>query len=109
MEVTHAHAVLTGSGVAVDVVPAEVGTTVGAVNQFMKQFAEMRKMMRQVAGGGAMNLASGAGRAAAAARSSDASVPPGFEALAAGMRSAPARVAKGKKKKGGRVTPPKQR
>jgi len=39
-------------------------------------------------------------------------LPPGFEALGAGMRSAqPARGGggKNKKKKGGRVTPPKQR
>jgi len=85
------------------------GTTVSAVNQLMKQFAEMRKMMRQVAGGGGLNLPAGMGRAPLAARSNDATVPAGFEALAAGMRSAPPRVAKGKKKKGGRVTPPKQR
>ena len=46
----------------------------------------------------------------AAARAGDTqSVPPGFEALAQGMRSAPSSGAKGKKKKGGRVTPPKQR
>ncbi|MDE3065546.1 MAG: signal recognition particle protein, partial [Acidobacteriota bacterium] len=83
------------------------GTTVGAVNQLMKQFGEMRKVMRQVASGGAPP---GLGRAASMApRPRDAAVPPGFEALAAGMRSAPAGAAKGKKKKGGRVTPPKQR
>jgi signal recognition particle subunit SRP54 len=87
------------------------GTTVGAVNQLMKQFTEMRKMMRQVAGGGAPNLPGGLGRAAsmAAQRGDASSVPPGFEALAAGMRDAPARTPKGAKKKGGRVTPRKQR
>ncbi len=87
------------------------GTTVGAVNQLMKQFTEMRKMMRQVAGGSTPNLPGGLGRAAKlSARPGDTqSVPPGFEALAQGMRSAPSSGAKGKKKKGGRVTPPKQR
>ncbi len=87
------------------------GTTVGAVNQLMKQFGEMRKMMRQVAGGAVPNLPGGLGRAAKlAARPGDAQVvPPGFEALAQGMRTVPTTGAKGKKKKGGRVTPPKQR
>ncbi|MFI5034825.1 MAG: signal recognition particle protein [Acidimicrobiales bacterium] len=86
------------------------GATVAQVNQLLKQFSEMRKMMRQVAGGGAANLPGGLGRALDHAPSAAAaSVPPGFEALAAGMRTAPAGVAKGKKKKGGRVTPPKQR
>lgn len=87
------------------------GTSVSAVNQLLKQFSEMRKMMRQVAGGGAPNLPGGLGRVASMAPRGDAAtpVPSGFEALAAGMRSAPARATKGKKKKGGRVTPPKQR
>jgi signal recognition particle subunit SRP54 len=87
------------------------GTSVSAVNQLLKQFTEMRKMMRQVAGGSAPNLPGGLGRVATMAPRADAAtqVPPGFEALAAGMRSAPARATKGKKKKGGRVTPPKQR
>jgi signal recognition particle subunit SRP54 len=80
------------------------GTSVGAVNQLMRQFTEMRKMMRQVAGA----RGPGAGARAGAARS-ESSVPAGFEALAAGMRAAPARAVRGKKKKGGRVTPPKQR
>jgi signal recognition particle subunit SRP54 len=87
------------------------GTSVSAVNQLLKQFSEMRKMMRQVAGGGAPNLPGGLGRVASMAPRGDAAtpVPSGFEALAAGMRRAPARATKGKKKKGGRVTPPKQR
>jgi signal recognition particle subunit SRP54 len=87
------------------------GTSVGAVNQLLKQFTEMRKMMRQVASGGAPNMPGGLGRAASLATQRDdaTTVPPGFEALAAGMRDTPARSTKGSKKKGGRVTPRKQR
>ncbi len=87
------------------------GTSVAAVNQLLKQFTEMRKMMRQVASGGAPNLPGGLGRAAslAAQRDDATTVPPGFEALAAGMRDTPTRSTKGSKKKGGRVTPRKQR
>ncbi len=88
------------------------GTTVNAVNHLLKQFGEMRRMMRQVRGGGGPPGAPSLGRLAAlAGRGGGEAMPPGFEALAEGLRagrpvpSAP----KGKKKKGGRVTPPKQR
>jgi signal recognition particle subunit SRP54 len=93
------------------------GTTVNAVNQLLKQFAEMRKMMKQMSGGGMPNLPGGMGRMAGLAARASAQrseqLPPGFEALGAGM-SAGAPVARGgggknKKNKGGRVTPPKQR
>ena len=80
------------------------GVPTSAVSQLLKQFSEMRKMMRSVASGGPPG---GAARAMARAAPD---VPPGFEALAAGMRDAAPRAgAKGKKKKGGRVTPPKPR
>ncbi len=92
------------------------GTTVNAVNQLLKQFTEMRKMMRQMAGGGTPALPGGMGRMASLAARANAqrseTMPEGFEALAAGMKSAtpPTRSGgKSKKKKGGRVTPPKQR
>jgi signal recognition particle subunit SRP54 len=93
------------------------GTTVNAVNQLLKQFGEMKKMMTQMSGGGAPNLPGGMGRMASLAARATAQrgeqLPPGFEALGAGMSAgaAPARGGggKNKKKKGGRVTPPKQR
>ena len=93
------------------------GTTVNAVNQLLKQFGEMKKMMKQMSGGGAPNLPGGMGRMASLAARATAQrgeqLPPGFEALGAGMSAgaAPARGGggKNKKKKGGRVTPPKQR
>ena len=91
------------------------GSSVTAVNQLLKQFDQMKKMMRQMGGGGVPSLPGPMGKMAqmaargAAARGSE--LPPGFEALASGMKSAPAPSGgpKGKKKKGGRVTPPKQR
>jgi signal recognition particle subunit SRP54 len=87
------------------------GTNVGAVNKLLKQFSEMRKVMRQM-GNGAMPA--GMGRMASLAARAGAGreqLPAGFEALGAGMRAAgPAKgAARSKKKKGGRVTPPKQR
>jgi len=91
------------------------GTNVNAVNQLLKQFGEMRKMMRQMGSGAGANLPGGMGRmaglAARAGRGAE-QLPAGFEALGAGMRSAgaaPRPGGKNKKKKGGRVTPPKQR
>ncbi|HTT59284.1 MAG TPA: signal recognition particle protein [Acidimicrobiales bacterium] len=89
-------------------------TSVAAVNQLLKQFTEMRKMMRQMGSGNAPSMPGGLGRmaslAARGARAQGESLPAGFEALGAGMASAAAsRGAKNKKKKGGRVTPPKQR
>jgi signal recognition particle subunit SRP54 len=92
------------------------GTTVSAVNQLLKQFNEMRKMMRQMSGGAMSAMPGGMGRMANMAAKAQAqrgeSLPPGFEALGAGMKAgAPVRGGggKNKKKKGGRVTPPKQR
>jgi signal recognition particle subunit SRP54 len=95
-------------------IAAGSGTSVNAVNQLLKQFTEMKKMMRQMAGGGMPNLPGKLGRAAQMAARADRGreVPAGFEALGAGMRAAapaPSPGGKNKKKKGGRVTPPKQR
>jgi signal recognition particle subunit SRP54 len=89
-------------------------TSVAAVNQLLKQFAEMRKMMRQMGSGSVPQMPGGLGRmaslAAKGAKSGGDQLPAGFEALGAGMASAAAsRGGKNKKKKGGRVTPPKQR
>ncbi len=95
-------------------IAAGAGTTVTAVNQLLKQFGEMKKVMRQVAGGGMPSLPGKLGQAMQMAARADKSrdLPPGFEALGAGMRSAapaPPMGPRNKKKKGGRVTPPKQR
>ncbi len=81
-----------------------------AGNPRLKQFGEMRKMMRQM-GGSNPTLPPQMGKLAAlAAQRGGDGLPPGFEALGAGMRSSPPPSGpKGKKKKGGRVTPPKQR
>jgi signal recognition particle subunit SRP54 len=89
-------------------------TSVAAVNQLLKQFGEMRKMMRQMGSGSMPQMPGGLGRmasmAAKGAKSAGEELPAGFEALGAGMASAAAsRGGKNKKKKGGRVTPPKQR
>ncbi len=93
------------------------GTSVPAVNQLLKQFDQMKKMMRQMGGGSMPQMPGGMGKMAQMAARAQAArgetLPAGFEALASGMKSgAPASVThgpKGKKKKGGRVTPPKQR
>src|ERR1019366_5110005 len=94
------------------------GSSVTAVNQLLKQFEVMKKTMKRMSGGGMPQLPGGMGKMAqmasrAAAQRGDA-LPPGFEAMASGMRAAPLTPttsvpAKGKKKKGGRVTPPKNR
>jgi signal recognition particle subunit SRP54 len=90
-------------------------TSVSAVNQLLKQFGEMRKMMRQMGSGSSPSLPGGLGRMAGlgARAPSGETLPKGFEALGAGMASAASTSrsagAKNKKKKGGRVTPPKQR
>jgi signal recognition particle subunit SRP54 len=88
-------------------------TSVAAVNQLLKQFTEMRKMMRQMGNGSMPSMPGGLGRMASmAARGAKGAetLPAGFEALGAGMATAAAsRGGKNKKKKGGRVTPPKQR
>jgi signal recognition particle subunit SRP54 len=93
------------------------GSSVTAVNQLLKQFDQMKKMMKQMGAGATPQLPGAMGKmaqmAARGAAARGESLPAGFEALASGMKSgAPAPVtggAKGKKKKGGRVTPPKQR
>jgi signal recognition particle subunit SRP54 len=93
------------------------GTSVNAVNHLLKQFGEMRKMMKQMATGNAPAMPGGMGRMAGLAARAGAArheeLPPGFEAMGAGMAmgSPPVRAGgqKNKKKKGGRVTPPKQR
>ena len=92
-------------------IAAGSGTTVNAVNQLLKQFTEMKKMMRQMAGGGMPNLPGKLGRAAQMAARADRGreLPAGFESLGAGLRAAEPSGPKNKKKKGGRVTPPKQR
>jgi signal recognition particle subunit SRP54 len=94
------------------------GTTVPAVNQLINQFTQMQKMMRQMAGGGMPQLPGGTGKLAQmAARGQGRSdllgslgdvAAPGAGPFA---RPAPARSGgpKNKKKKGGRVTPPKAR
>ncbi|HVA70503.1 MAG TPA: signal recognition particle protein [Acidimicrobiales bacterium] len=90
-------------------------TSVSAVNHLLKQFGEMRKMMRQMGSGSSPSLPGGLGRMAGvgARAPSGETLPKGFEALGAGMASAASTSrsagAKNKKKKGGRVTPPKQR
>ena len=92
------------------------GTNVKAVNQLLKQFGDMRKMMKQLSGGATPNLPGGMGRMATLAARAGAQrgveVPPGFEALGAGIQSGAPKARggnKNKKKKGGRVTPPKER
>jgi len=92
------------------------GTSVAAVNQLLKQFAEMRKMVKQMGSGNAPAMPGMGRMASMAARASAArneELPPGFEALGAGMAAGSKSVRSGgpknKKKKGGRVTPPKQR
>ena len=64
------------------------GTTVSAVNQLLKQFNEMRKMMRQMSAG-SMPAVPGMGRMATMAQKAQRSeaLPPGFEALGAGMKA----------------------
>ncbi len=86
-------------------------TSVAQVNQLLRQFSEMRKMMRQMGSGGAPALPPGMGKLAAAVKARGAD---GLAGLPAGLGAAPSRPApppgaRGKKKKGGRVTPPKQR
>jgi len=90
-------------------------TSVAAVNQLLKQFGEMRKMMRQMGNGATPAMPGGLGKMAslAARGTRGEQLPVGFEALGAGMASAASAPwgggGKNKKKKGGRVTPPKQR
>jgi signal recognition particle subunit SRP54 len=100
------------------------GTTVGQVNQLLRQFKEMQKMMKGVAGGAMPPQLGGmsAKLARAAARRLPAGeLPPQLAGLAGAQGAAPTglgSIAAGrsasprggsKKKKGGRVTPPKHR
>jgi signal recognition particle subunit SRP54 len=66
------------------------GTSVSAVNQLLKQFGDMRKMMRQMGGAnptmpGPMGKMANLAARAQAQRGDQ--VPPGFESLAAGMKA----------------------
>ncbi|HEV3213299.1 MAG TPA: signal recognition particle protein [Acidimicrobiales bacterium] len=100
------------------------GTTVVQVNQLLRQFKEMQKMMRGMASGAVPNVPvmgamSGKLARAAARRMPDGELPPQLAALAgpsAGVPSGPLVAPRAaasrpgsKKKKGGRVTPPKHR
>ncbi len=90
------------------------GTTVPAVNQLLAQFTQMQKMMKQMAGGGMPQLPGGLGKMAGLASRATGSRGAGssLEALEAAMgrpAPSPSGTAKNKKKKGGRVTPPKGR
>ena len=79
------------------------GTTVPAVNNLLRQFTEMQKMMKQMASGSMPNLPGGLGTLAGR-------MPPGAMAGlpgAAGPRPGGSSGGGKKKKKGGRVTPPK--
>ena len=79
------------------------GTTVPAVNNLLRQFTEMQKMMKQMASGSMPNLPGGLGKLAGR-------MPPGAMAGlpgAAGPRPGGSSGGGKKKKKGGRVTPPK--
>ena len=97
------------------------GTTVAQVNQLLRQFKEMQRMMRGMASG-AMPGISGMGgmrgrlARAAAQRMDPSALPPQLASLA-GPSAVPGALPPprpstgrgGKKKKGGRVTPPKHR
>jgi signal recognition particle subunit SRP54 len=98
------------------------GTTVAQVNQLLRQFKEMQKMMRGMAGGAMPNVPGMGGvrgklARAAAKRVPADELPPQLAALAGGSPPATGPVVApraaprpgGKKKKGGRVTPPKHR
>ena len=94
------------------------GRSVNDVNTLLKQFDQMKKMMKTLGRGGMPQLPGGMGKLGAMAgkmaQASGRELPAGFEALGQGMRAGGAPIApstgpKGKKKKGGRVTPPKNR
>lgn len=94
------------------------GRSVQDVNQLLKQFDQMKKMMKSLGRGGMPQLPGGMGKmgamAAKMAARTGQELPPGFEALGQGLRQGDAPLTataspKGKKKKGGRVTPPKSR
>jgi signal recognition particle subunit SRP54 len=100
------------------------GTTVGQVNQLLRQFKEMQKMMKGVAGGALPPQVGG--MSAKLARAAARRLPAGeLPAQLQGLAGAPGAPPSGlgslgtgrtstsrggtKKKKGGRVTPPKHR
>jgi len=94
------------------------GRSVNDVNQLLKQFDQMKKMMKTLGRGGMPQLPGGMGKLGAMAgkmaQARGQELPAGFEALGQGMRAGtPPNLGgngpKGKKKKGGRVTPPKNR
>src|SRR3984957_12154904 len=78
-------------------------TSVAAVNQLLKQFGEMRKMMREMGNGSMPQMPGGLGRmagmAARQAAKGEQQLPAGFEALGAGMASAATSRGGGKNKK----------
>jgi signal recognition particle subunit SRP54 len=97
------------------------GTSVPQVNQLLKQFKEMQRMMRTMAAGGGPQLGGVSGklaRAAARRMPDGQGLPPQFAGFAGSggvvpsardvARTQPQRPGS-KKKKGGRVTPPKHR
>ncbi len=98
------------------------GTSAQEVNQLLKQFKEMQKMMRTV-GSGAMPAMGGGGRLGRLAAAREMAKSGGAEETLAGMmadnrpprpaaptdQSAGAKGRRNAKKKGGRVTPPKGR
>jgi signal recognition particle subunit SRP54 len=90
-------------------------TSVAQVNHLLKQFGEMRKMMRQMSTGSAPAMPGGLGKMAglaARARGADGLAEragAGLEGLAPRPAPVVAGGGRNKKKKGGRVTPPKQR
>ncbi|HLK44384.1 MAG TPA: signal recognition particle protein, partial [Acidimicrobiales bacterium] len=102
------------------------GTTVAQVNQLLRQFKEMQRMMKGMASGSmpampGMSGMTGKLARAAARRAPDGELPPQLAALAGptgtppslGSITSPRAPQPGgrsnKKKKGGRVTPPKHR
>ncbi len=97
------------------------GTTVAQVNQLLRQFKEMQKMMKGMASGAMPGMGGISGKLARAAakRAPGGELPPQLAALA-GPSGVPPSLDSitspratprpgGKKKKGGRVTPPKHR
>jgi signal recognition particle subunit SRP54 len=93
-----------------------VGHQRGAVNQLLKQFAEMRKMMKQMGSGahaGDARHGPHGEHGRARQRRAQRGVPRGLRGAGRGhgrgRKSVRSGGPKNKKKKGGRVTPPKQR
>lgn len=99
------------------------GVTVQDINQLLSQFKQMQKMMRSMSGGAAMPKGrlgmakammnqNGMDPASFGSSAGNLSLPPELRGLgaASGTVNSPTRPgSKNKKKKGGRVTPPKDR